>query len=342
MTTSIRRDWTREQVADVFRRPLLELVFDAQTVHRDHQPRNEVQCAALLSIKTGGCPENCGYCPQSAHFETDVRRQDLLAVDEVLRVARDARAAGASRFCLGAAYRNVPDGEPFDRILAMVRGIRAQGMEACVTLGMLRPDQAARLAEAGLTAYNHNLDTGARHYDRVVTTRTYDDRLRTLRAVADAGIEVCCGGILGLGEADDDRIDLLHTLATLDPHPESVPINVLVPVEGTPMAGHAPVDPLDVVRAVATARILMPAARVRLSAGRGALSDAEHALCFLAGANSIFAGDRLLTTPNVEGDRDDAMFRALGIRRADPGPVRESGGRPSAGPREGAAAAATP
>ena len=314
----IRRDWTREEVAAIYRRPLLELVFDAAVVHRAHQPRNEVQCAALLSIKTGGCAENCGYCPQSAHFETTVKRQDLLDVDEVLKAAAAARAGGASRFCLGAAYKNVPDGEPFERILAMVRGIRAEGMEACVTLGMLRPEQAERLKDAGLTAYNHNLDTGEKHYDKVVTTRTYDDRRRTLRAVADAGISMCCGGILGLGEAEDDRIDLLHTLATLSPHPESVPINVLVPVEGTPMAAMPPVDPLDVVRAVATARILMPGARVRLSAGRSGLSDAEHALCFLAGANSVFAGDRLLTTPNVEGDRDDELFARLGIRRAEP------------------------
>ena len=318
MPSPIRNDWSRDEVAAIYRRPLLELVFAAQEVHRAHQPQNEVQCAALLSIKTGGCPENCGYCPQSAHFETDVQRQDLLAVDEVLRAATDARAAGAARFCLGAAYKNVPDGEPFERILAMVRGIRAQGMEACVTLGMLRPDQADALAGAGLTAYNHNLDTGEKHYDRVVTTRTYDDRRRTLRAVADAGIAVCCGGILGLGEQEGDRIDLLHTLATLSPHPESVPINVLVPVEGTPLAAAPPVDPLDVVRAVATARILMPGARVRLSAGRSGLSDAEHALCFLSGANSIFAGERLLTTANVAEDRDEAMLTKLGLRRSEP------------------------
>ncbi len=238
-----------------------------------------------------------------------------------MKAAADARAGGASRFCLGAAWKNVPDGEPFERVLEMVRGIRAEGMEACVTLGMLRPDQAGKLKDAGLTAYNHNLDTGEKHYDKVVTTRTYDDRRRTLRAVADAGISVCCGGILGLGEAEDDRIDLLHTLATLSPHPESVPINVLVPVEGTPMASMPPVDPFDVVRAVATARILMPGARVRLSAGRSALSDADHALCFLAGANSVFAGDRLLTTPNVEVDRDDALFARLGVRRSAPLPA---------------------
>jgi biotin synthase len=321
MSFPIRSDWSRDEVAAIYHRPLLELLFEAQRVHRAHQPRNEVQCAALLSIKTGGCPENCGYCPQSAHFETDVARTDLLAVDEVLAAARDARAGGAARFCLGAAYRSVPDGEPFERILSMVRGIRAEGMEACVTLGMLRPDQAERLAQAGLTAYNHNLDTGAKHYDRVVTTRTYEDRLRTLRAVAAAGISVCCGGILGLRETDADRVDLLHALATLSPHPESVPINVLVPVAGTPMADAPPVDPIDVARAVATARILMPAARVRLSAGRSALSDAEHALCFLAGANSIFAGDRLLTTPNVEGDRDATMFARLGLTRSVPGPA---------------------
>ena len=219
MTSPIRRVGSRDEVAATYRRPLLDLVFEAQTVHRRHQPRNEVQCAALLSIKTGGCPENCGYCPQSAHFKTDVVREDLLSVDRVLSAAADARAKGAARFCLGAAYKNVPDGAPFERILDMVRGIRAQGMEACVTLGMLRPDQAARLAAAGLTAYNHNLDTSEAHYDQVVTTRTYGDRLRTIEAVADAGIQVCCGGILGLGESEDDRIDLLHTLASLHPQP---------------------------------------------------------------------------------------------------------------------------
>lgn len=323
--STIRHDWSRDEVAQTYRRPLLDLVFDAQAVHRRHQPHGEVQCAALLSVKTGGCPEDCGYCPQSAHFETGLAREDLLPVERVLEAAADARARGASRFCLGAAWKSVPDGEPFERVLAMVRGIRAQGMEACVTLGTLRADQAARLASAGLTAYNHNLDTSAAHYDRVVTTRTYDERLRTLAVVAEAGIDVCCGGILGLGESEDDRIDLLHTLATRTPHPGSVPINVLVPVPGTPMADNAPVDPLDVVRAVATARVLMPKARVRLSAGRASLSDAEHALCFLAGANSIFAGDRLLTTPNVEGDRDDALFEKLGLRRSDPGPDACSG-----------------
>ncbi len=318
MHATDRHDWTRQEVAAVWRRPLLDLVFEAQAVHRERQPRNAVQVSALLSVKTGGCPEDCGYCPQSAHFETGVARTDLLPVDAVAREAKAAHEGGASRFCLGGAYRAVPDGPAFERLLDMVRAIRAEGMEACVTLGMLRPDQARRLKEAGLTAYNHNLDTGEGYYDRVISTRTWRDRVETLRHVREAGLAVCCGGILGLGESDDDRIDLLHALANFDPHPESVPVNSLVAVPGTPLQDRPRVDPLDLVRAIAVARLLMPSARIRLSAGRKDLSDAEQALCFLAGANSIFAGDRLLTTPNVPRDRDDDLFARLGVQKMAP------------------------
>lgn len=319
--THDRHDRTRDEVAALWRRPLLDLVFEAQQVHRARQPRNAVQVSALLSVKTGGCPEDCGYCPQSAHFETGVERTGLLPVEEVRREAHAAKEKGASRFCLGGAYRSVPDGDAFERVLEMVRAIRAEGMEACVTFGMLRPEQASRLKEAGLTAYNHNLDTGEAYYDKVISTRTWRDRIETLRHVRDAGLAVCCGGILGLGESDEDRIDLLHALAGFDPHPESVPINSLVAVPGTPLEDRPRVDPLDLVRAIAVARILMPSSRIRLSAGRKDLSDAEQALCFLAGANSIFAGDRLLTTPNVPRDRDDDLFARLGMSRMAPDAV---------------------
>ncbi|MFO0932631.1 MAG: biotin synthase BioB [Planctomycetota bacterium] len=319
-----RHDWTREEVAALWARPLLDLVFDAATVHRARWPRKDVQRATLLSVKTGGCAEDCGYCPQASRYATGVERQALLPLDAVKAAATQAKAEGASRFCMGGAWRDVPDGPAFDRLLEMVKAVRALGLEACLTAGMLRRDQADRLAEAGLSAYNHNLDTGEAYYDRVITTRTYADRLATLDHVRDAGIPVCCGGILGLGEAEGDRIDLLHRLATFTPHPESVPINLLVPVEGTPMAGRPKVDPFDLVRAVAVARILMPSARIRLSAGRRDLSDGDHALCFLAGANSIFAGDRLLTTPNVDGDRDDALLARLGLASAPP-PAPEAG-----------------
>jgi biotin synthase len=313
VSAAARHDWTREEVAALWRRPLLDLVLDAAVLHRERHPRGAVQMAALLSVKTGGCPEDCGYCPQSARYETGVSREALLPLEEVRSAAAAARAAGATRFCLGGAYRSVPDGEAFERLLEMVRAVRGLGMEACVTFGMLRADQARRLAEAGLTAYNHNLDTGEAYYDRVVTTRRYADRLETLRHVRAAGVQVCCGGILGLGETDDDRIDLLHTLATFDPHPESVPVNALVPVAGTPLGDRPRLDPLVLVRAVAVARLLMPDARVRLSAGRKDLSDAEQALCFLAGANSVFAGDTLLTTPNVPAERDEDLLGRLGL-----------------------------
>jgi len=268
----------------------------------------------LLSIKTGGCPEDCGYCPQSAHYETGVERQSLMDVDDVLARARQARSEGSTRFCMGAAWREVRDGKDFDAVLEMVRGVAALDMEVCCTLGMLTREQADRLAEAGLTAYNHNLDTSSEFYDRIITTRSYEDRLRTLDHVRQAGITVCCGGIIGMGESDDDRIGLLHQLASLDPHPESVPINMLVAVEGTPLADAKPADPLALVRCIATARVLMPASMVRLSAGRRSLTREAAALCFLAGANSIFTGEKLLTTPNPDVDEDQQLFHDLGLR----------------------------
>ncbi|HZT68640.1 MAG TPA: biotin synthase BioB [Terriglobia bacterium] len=310
----LRHDWTKDEVRSIYHQPLLELVFQAQQVHRRHHNPQEVQFCRLLSIKTGGCPEDCGYCPQSAHYETGVERQNLMDVEDVLAKARQARSEGATRFCMGAAWREVRDGRDFEAVLEMVRGVAALGMEVCCTLGMLTREQAQRLAEAGLTAYNHNLDTSPEFYGRIITTRRYEDRLRTLEHVRKAGITVCCGGIIGMGESDEDRIGLLHQLATLDPHPESVPINMLVAVEGTPLAHAQPVDPLALVRCIATARILMPASMVRLSAGRRSLSREAAALCFLAGANSIFTGEKLLTTPNPETAEDEQLFRDLGLR----------------------------
>jgi len=285
-------------------------------VHRRYHADGQVQLASLLSIKTGACPEDCKYCPQSAHYakKTGLEREALLDVDDVLAKARLAKKAGATRFCMGAAWREVKDGEAFDSVLAMVRGVRALDMEACVTLGMLTETQATRLAEAGLTAYNHNLDTSPEFYSEIITTRTYQDRLDTLAHVRGAGMQICCGGIIGMGETIEDRARLLQTLATLDPHPESVPINALVPVPGTPLEDQPPVDPLDLVRMVATARILMPTSFVRLSAGRSALSREAQILCFLAGANSIFHGDKLLTTANNDVADDLALIEEAGLR----------------------------
>ncbi len=310
----LRHDWTRDEVRSIYHRPLLELVFQAQQVHRQFHNPQEVQMCRLLSIKTGGCPEDCGYCPQSAHYDTGVERQNLMDVEAVLARARQAKSEGSTRFCMGAAWREVRDGKDFDAVLEMVRGVAALEMEVCCTLGMLTREQAERLAEAGLTAYNHNLDTSPEFYDRIITTRRYEERLRTLDHVRQAGITVCCGGIIGMGESDDDRIGLLHQLASLDPHPESVPINMLVAVEGTPLANAQPADPLALVRSIATARLLMPSSMVRLSAGRRSLSREAAALCFLAGANSIFTGEKLLTTPNPEIDEDEQLFRDLGLR----------------------------
>ena len=273
-----------------------------------------MQGCSLLSIKTGGCPEDCAYCPQSAHYKTGVEREELLSVDATLAAARNAKAQGATRFCMGAAWRDIPKGEQFERVLDMVRGVRALDLEACCTLGMLTDEQAAALAEAGLTAYNHNLDTSAEFYGEIISTRTYQDRLTTLDRVRRSGVTVCCGGIIGMGESRQERYRLLRELSTLDPHPESVPVNMLVRVEGTPLASQRAVDPLELVRMIAAARILMPASMVRLSAGRLSLSDEAQALCFLAGANSIFMGDRLLTTPNPEADADRRLFDKLGMR----------------------------
>ena len=310
----MKHDWTLQEIKEIYSASFVDLLFQAQLVHRRHHAPNEVQGSVLLNIKSGGCPEDCAYCPQSAHYKTGVARTELVAVEEALAAARAARDQGATRFCMGAAWRDVPRGAPFDRVLEMVRGVRGLGMEACCTLGMLEQDQADALAEAGLTAYNHNLDTSPEFYGQIITTRAYDERLATLARVRAAGITVCCGGIIGMGESVDARLQLLQQLAALDPHPESVPINMLVAVEGTPLASRPPADPLDLVRLIATARILMPCSYVRLSAGRLSLSDEAQALCFLAGANSVFLGDRLLTTPNPTADVDRGLFDRLGIR----------------------------
>jgi len=310
----VRHDWTFGDIEQIYSAPFIDLVFQAQLVHRKHHAPNEVQGSVLLNIKSGGCPEDCAYCPQSAHYKTGVVRTELVSVDDALRAASAAREQGATRFCMGAAWRDVPHGPQFARVLEMVRGVRALGMEACCTLGMLDQEQADALADAGLTAYNHNLDTSPEFYGQIITTRTYDERLATLQRVRTAGVTVCCGGIIGMGESRDARIGLLQQLATLNPHPESVPINMLVAVDGTPLASRPPEDPLDVVRMIATARVLMPRSYVRLSAGRLSLSDEAQALCFLAGANSVFLGDRLLTTPNPAADVDRSLFERLGIR----------------------------
>jgi biotin synthase len=310
----LRHDWKRGEVAEVYRTPLTELVFRAQSVHRQSHAPDRVQTCQLISIKTGGCPEDCAYCPQSAHYDAPVERQGLLDAQHVIDVAREAAARGVTRFCMGAAWRQAPEGSEFERVLEMVRGVSALGMEVCCTLGMLSEAQAARLKEAGLSAYNHNLDTSPEFYGSIISTRVYDDRLRTLAAVRKAGITVCCGGILGMGERESDRIGLLHQLATLQPHPESVPINMLVRVEGTPLASMPALDPLEMVRAIATARILMPASRVRLAAGRKQLSPEAVTLCFLAGANSIFVGEKLLTTPNPGPDEDQQLLETLGLK----------------------------
>jgi len=292
----------------------MDLIFRAQTVHRAVFQDNAVQLCSLLSIMTGGCSEDCAYCPQAARYDTGVEAQKLMGVDEVLDSAKQARAAGATRFCMGAAWREVKDGPQFDRVVDMVKGVKALGMEACCTLGMLNPAQARRLKEAGLTAYNHNLDTSEEKYGDIISTRTYQDRLRTLANVREAGIHVCSGGIIGLGESVEDRCAMLVTLANQSAHPESVPVNALVAVEGTPLEKQKPVDPLELVRMIATARILMPKSFVRLSAGRLSLSDEAQALCFLAGANSIFMGEKLLTTPNPETDADQRLLDKLGMR----------------------------
>ena len=311
--TEIRHDWTRAEIEALLDLPFSDLIFAAQVVHREHFDANRVQVSTLLSIKTGACPEDCGYCPQSAHHQVDLERERLLPLEEVLQAARDARAKGATRFCMGAAWRN-PTDRNLDRVIEMVQAVREQGLETCMTLGMLTPEQAQRLAEAGLDYYNHNLDTSPEFYGEVISTRTYQERLDTLVFVREAGMSVCTGGILGMGESRQDRAGLLQQLANLPKHPESVPINQLVQVEGTPLHGTETLDPFEFVRTVAVARILMPQSHVRLSAGRTEMGDEMQALCFLAGANSIFHGERLLTTPNPETDRDRKLFARLGIQ----------------------------
>jgi biotin synthase len=311
---------TLEELKRVYDLPLPELIFRATTVHRAHHDPTDVQRCALLSIKTGGCPEDCGYCAQSGRYQTGVEATPLMAVEAVKERALQAKRLGATRFCMGAAWRGPKDGPQFDAVLDMVRAVRGLGMEACVTLGMLTDDQARRLAEAGLTAYNHNLDTSRRHYGNVITTRVYDDRLDTLRAVSRAGISVCCGGILGMNETEEDRLMLLAELAALDPPPESIPINCLVPIPTTPLENAPPVDSIQLVRLIATTRIAFPKARVRLSAGRDRMSRELQVLCFLAGANSIFFGEKLLTAPNPAASDDAELFRAMGL----PAPARMS------------------
>ncbi len=326
----LKTDWSREEIAALFDLPLLDLLWEAQQAHRRWHAPNEVQLSTLLSIKTGGCPEDCGYCSQSSHAKTGLKAEKLMEVDAVLAAAAEARAAGAGRFCMGAAWRE-PKDRDMDALCAMVAGVKALGLETCMTLGMLTQGQADRLAEAGLDYYNHNLDTSPEHYGRVITTRTYQERLDTLSHVRASGMAVCCGGIVGMGESREDRVGFLHALATLPAHPESVPINALVPIagtvlgdmlEGTPLAR---IDDIEFVRTVAVARLTMPRAIVRLSAGRESMSDSTQALCFLAGANSIFTGDKLLTTRNAGDDADAALFARLGLEAmTSPEPAREA------------------
>ena len=312
ITPAIRHDWQLDEVQVLFALPFNDLIFKAQTVHRANFDPNEVQISSLLSIKTGSCSEDCGYCPQSARYDSGLKSEALMPINDVLQAAQQAKDQGASRFCMGAAWRQ-PKDRDIERVVEMVQGVKALGMETCVTLGMLTDSQTARLKEGGLDYYNHNLDTSEDYYSEVITTRTYQDRLDTLARVRDAGINVCCGGIVGMGEGDQDRAKLLIELANLPKHPESVPINMLVQVEGTPLMGTEPLDPLVFIRTIAVARILMPTSRVRLSAGRKDMSDEMQALCFLAGANSIFYGDKLLTTDNPMTNHDVALFDRLGL-----------------------------
>jgi biotin synthase len=309
----IRNDWTIEEIQEIYNSPLLDLIYRAASAHRQYNNTGEVQVCTLLSIKTGGCSEDCAYCPQAARYNTGVNVHALMQKDEVLEYAAKAKAAGSTRFCMGAAWREVRDNRDFDRVIDMVKGVNEMGMEVCCTLGMLTGPQAKKLADAGLYAYNHNLDTSSEYYKEIISTRTYNDRLDTLDNVRKAGISVCCGGIVGLGETHADRIKMLHTLSTMPEHPESVPINALVPVAGTPLENNQKVDVWDMVKMIATARILMPKAMVRLSAGRATMSISDQALCFMAGANSIFTGEKLLTTPNPSFDEDKAMFELLGL-----------------------------
>jgi biotin synthase len=309
--TLIRNNWTKKEIEVIYNKPVLELIYDAATVHREFHEASEVQVCTLLSVKTGGCPEDCAYCPQAARYHTDVKVQKLMEVEEVIGKALEAKESGSTRFCMGAAWREVRDNRDFDKVLEMVKGVSTMGMEVCCTLGMLSPEQAQKLKDAGLYAYNHNLDTSEEFYNDIITTRNYGDRLETLENVRSAKISVCSGGIIGMGEEEGDRIGMLHTLATLPEHPESVPVNALVPVEGTPLEDQEKVSVWEMVRMIATARIIMPKAMVRLSAGRVRMTLEEQALCFMAGANSIFAGDKLLTTPNPGYVQDKEMFQIL-------------------------------
>ena len=321
---------TIEEVRALYKRPLLDLIYDAASAHRENHDHHEMQMCTLLSIKTGGCLEDCKYCSQSVHNNADLEKEILMKTDEVLAQAKAAKESGSTRFCMGAAWPRVLDGRAFDRVCDMVKGVSDMGMEACCTLGMLTEDQAMKLKEAGLTAYNHNLDTSEEFYDKIITTRTYQERLDTLENVAKAGISACCGGILGLGESEEDRISLLHTLSNLNPQPESVPINMLVPVEGTPLAKVAPLNIFEWIRAIAVARILMPKAMVRLSAGRLEISKEAQAMAFMAGANAIFTGEKLLTTANPESDFDMGLLAELGMKPRAPykegEPVTQQGG----------------
>jgi biotin synthase len=332
----IRNDWSLKEVGEIYNLPLLELVYRAATVHRQFHATGEVQVCTLLSVKTGGCPEDCAYCPQAARYHTDVEPHKLMDKETVVASAKKAKEAGSTRFCMGAAWREVRDNRDFDNVLEMVKEVNEMGLEVCCTMGMLTESQAQRLKEAGLYAYNHNLDTSEDYYGAIITTRKYDDRLKTLSHVRKAGISVCCGGIIGLGETEEDRINMLHTLSTLPEHPESVPVNALVAVEGTPLEKRPRVSVWDMVRMIGTARILMPKAMVRLSAGRNEMSTEEQALCFLAGANSIFSGEKLLTTPNPDFDDDKKMFELLGLSQResfkalppDPSPKERGNGVP--------------
>jgi len=309
----VRNNWTLVEINDIYNRPLLDLIFDAASVHRQNKAYSEVQISSLISIKTGGCKEDCAYCPQAARYHTDIEVEPLMTVEKVKARAEVAKANGASRLCMGAAWREVRDNKDFDRVLEMVSEVNDMGMEVCCTLGMLTYEQAEKLKAAGCFAYNHNIDTSSDNYSSIITTRTFKDRLNTLKNVRRAKLSVCCGGIVGLGETDEDRVKMLHTLSTMEQHPDSVPINALVPVEGTPLQDKQRVGIDEMLRMIATARIIMPKSVVRLSAGRNEMSIAEQALCFMAGANSIFAGEKLLTTPNPDFDTDIQMFKMLGL-----------------------------
>jgi len=319
MTETVRHDWTVEQIRELYDLPLFELLDRARGVHCTWHDPNQLQLCTLLSVKTGGCPEDCGYCAQSSrHQKSPVVPQAMLDVDAVLEAARRAKDNGSTRFCMGAAWRGVKDGPAFERVLEMIRGVKALGLEACVTLGMLNPDQARKLKEAGLDSYNHNLDTSREYYPKIISTRSFEERLATLRYVREAGIGVCCGGIIGMGESQEDRFRMLIELARLEPHPESVPINALVPIAGTPLGDLDPIDPIEMVRMIATARMVLPKSRVRLAAGRKELTREAQILCLYAGANSIFYGDQLLTTPNPEPGSDAEIIATTGLRPLAP------------------------